>query len=123
MKQSNKFITIFSLAYFFVLGMLFLLQISKTPWFFLWLVLMHGGIAALAISKRKFKELQIKYYYRNAYLCFALFIPILLYKIFALILPFEENKAVIKYLSLIIIVFSIVVGIYNILHFKKSNQN
>jgi len=38
-------------------------------------------------------------------------------------LPFEENKAVIKYLSLIIIVFSIVVGIYNILHFKKSNQN
>jgi len=122
MKQSNKFIIIFSLAYFFVLGMLFLLQISKIPWFFIWLVLMHGGIAALVISKKRYKELEVKPYYRNAYITFGLFIPILIYKLIALIFSFEENKELIKYLSLGIIILSVIVGIYNVITFIKKNH-
>ncbi len=123
MSKNHKFILIFSLAYFFVVIMLFLLQISEIPWFFVWLVLMHGGIAILAVSKRKFKDLGVKQYYKRAYLSFLLFIPILIYKIIVAITSLEENEVVITYISLGLIIICIVIGIGNIYSYLNSKKN
>lgn len=120
--MNNRFILIFTAAYLFTVAMLFILQISEIPWFFFWLVLMHGGIVALAISKRKFKELDVKDYYNRAYLSFALFIPILIYKIVIAIIGLVENEILIRYISFGIILICLLVAIFNIYTFRKKYQ-
>lgn len=119
MSRTKKFILIFSLAYYFVVGMLFLLQISKMPWFFIWLILMHGGIVVLALLKRSYQDLDILSYFKRAYLSLLLFIPILIYKIIVAIFSLEENEAVVTYVSLFFILICIGMGIYNIIKLKN----
>ncbi len=115
MRRSDRFCLFFSLTYFLIIMMLYLLQISEFPWFFVWLVLMHAGIIILVILKRRFKELDVKKYYIRAYVCFGLFIPILAYKVIAGIWKFGEYAGMIRCVSLGIIVISAFIGIYNIL--------
>jgi len=102
--------------------MLYVLQIIEIPWFFVVLLLMHGGIAGLIILKKKYKEMDILVYYRNIYIIFALFIPILLYKLVAAIFSFEENHTLIQYVSIGIIVIGLVVGLINIIIFRRKHQ-
>jgi len=102
--------------------MLYLLQISEIPWFFLVLLLMHGGIFGLILLKKRYIGLNIKYYYRNIYISFALFIPILIYKLLAAIFPFEENHALIQQLSMGIIIIALLVGIVNIYVFHQRHK-
>jgi hypothetical protein len=102
--------------------MLYVLQISEIPWFFIVLLLMHGGIAGLIILKKKYKELDKKIYYRNIYIIFALFIPILFYKLVAAIFSFEENHTLIQYVSIGIIVIGLVVGLLNVFIFRRKHQ-
>ena len=115
-----RFISIFSIAYLFTVAMLFILQISEIPCFFFWLVLMHGGIVALALSKRKFKALGVKDYYQRAYLSFAFFIPILIYKIVVAIFSLEENEQVVTIISFVIIAGCLGLAVFNIIKFLKS---
>ena len=120
MSNKTKFILIFSGGYLFTISMLFLLQISEIPWFFLWLVLMHGGIIILALSKRKFKPLTISKYYRRAYISLLLFIPILIYKVIVKFFSLIENNQLVTILSLIIIAVCLINAIYTIYEAKKE---
>jgi hypothetical protein len=121
MSREKKFIITNSLLYLFVVVMLFILQISKVPWFFLWLILMHGGIVGLIVSKKKYHDLNILPYYRLAYLSFGLFIPILIYKVIAFIFSIPENKEAIRQVSNVIVIVCLFVAIYNYIKFTANN--
>ena len=120
MSNKTKFILIFSGGYLFTISMLFLLQISEIPWFFLWLVLMHGGIIILALSKSKFKTFKVLSHYRRTYLSLLLFIPILIYKIITRIFSLTENEEVIKIVSLAIILVCLTNLIYTVYKVKRQ---
>jgi hypothetical protein len=117
-----RFNSIFTTAYLFTVTMLFILQISEIPCFFLWLVLMHGGIVVLAVSKKRFKHLGVKDYYQKAYMSFAFFIPILINKIIVAIFSLEENEQVVTIISFIIIAGCLALAIFNFLRFFKNNK-
>ncbi len=121
-KQSN-FIWLFSLAYLFTVGMLLLLQLSKMPWFIVWLVLMHSGIVMLAILKKRSKALNTKAYFKRAYGSFALFIPILIYKLVALVFSFEENEQLVKIISFVIIGLCLLLAVYHLFLFRKQTSS
>jgi hypothetical protein len=121
-KQSN-FIWLFSLAYLFTVGMLLLLQLSKVPWFIVWLVLMHSGIVMLAILKKRSKALITKAYFKRAYLSFGLFIPILIYKLVALVFSFEENEQLVKIISFVIIGLCLLLAVYHLFLFRKQTSS
>jgi hypothetical protein len=123
MKKTYKFIFLLSLIYLYTLAMLFLLQIIDMPWFFLVLVLMHGGIVGLILLKKRYKSLNITFYYRNIYITFALFIPILAYKLIAAIFSFEENHDLVRYVSIAIIMIALMVGAVNVFVFKKRHMS
>jgi hypothetical protein len=120
MSNKTKFILIFSGGYLFTISMLFLLQISEIPWFFLWLVLMHGGIIVLALSKKKFKTFPVLSHYRRTYMSLLLFIPILIYKIITRIFSLTENEEVIKIVSLAIILVCLTNLIYTVYKVKRQ---
>jgi len=122
MSNKTKFVLIFSGGYLFTISMLFLLQISSVPWFFLWLVLMHGGIIILALSKRKFKTFQVMPHYRRTYLSLLLFIPILIYKIITRIFSLTENEEVINIISLAIILVCLTNLIYTVYKVKRQED-
>ena len=126
MSRNNKFLLVYGTANAFTLFMLFMLQVSSWPIFILWLVLMHLGIIALALTKRKFKDLDIKTYYKRVYLSFALFIPILIYKLILAIIDQEENESVVNIAVIIVMTVSVIVLLFNIISFilknKKANR-
>lgn len=84
---------------------------------------MHLGIVFLILIKKKYKDIEIKFYYKNIYLSFGLFIPILIYKLLAAIFWFEENKAIIRNVSYTLIVLCIIVAIINLSVFLKNYKN
>ena len=120
MKKPSIFISVLSLIYLYTLGMLYLLQISEMPWFILYLLLMHLGIVGLIVLKKRFKDLKKTFYYRNIYIVFGLFIPILIYKLIVAIFSLEENHLIIQQISIGIIAVGLVVGIINIWVFKHK---
>jgi uncharacterized membrane protein YoaK (UPF0700 family) len=83
---------------------------------------MHLGIIFLALTKRRFKDLDILIYYKRVYLSFALFIPILIYKLIMAIIGNEENESVVNILVIIVMVICVAVLIYNIISFIFKNM-
>lgn len=121
--MKNKFILMFSGAYCYTLIMLFILNISNPPWFFMWLIFMHIGIVMLILTKRKFKDtkLRIKQNYKIAYISYLLFVPVLIYKGIAAILAVTENQAIIHTYIYFLIAICLITGIFNIFYFLKNN--
>lgn len=122
MKKITQFKLYFFIAYAFILLMLFFLQISEIPWFFIFLILMHGGIVVLIILKKRYSNLMIKPTYRSSYMAMGLFIPILIYKIIVKIAGTQENEELMFILSLTAIGIAVLVGIYNFISFTKNNS-
>lgn len=124
MKTSTKFISIFSMVYYYTVMMLFILNLSDPPYFFIWLVLMHAGILAFILTKKKFKStnLDIRNNYRVAYVSLLLFVPILLYKIIVAILKVSENETLIHNTIYGLIGVCMITGVMNILYFKHRNK-
>lgn len=62
-----------------------LLQFVPMPWFFLVLLLMHGGVVLFIVSRRRFLRggYPVIPYYRAEYGMLALYLPILLLKLLA----------------------------------------
>ena len=126
MSKDKRLIVVFSLSYFLVLGMLFLLQNTNPPLFYVFLVIMHLGIASLALIRSGYNNSKIKKNFVNAYITFALFLPILVYKLLGLIFKYDVNEDIIKTISFILIALSIIVGIINVISLnqklKKGNN-
>lgn len=125
MSIDTKFITVFSTVYYYTVGMLFMLNLSEPPWFFGWLVLMHVGILAFILTKKKFKStnLDMKNNYRLAYLSLLLFVPVLIYKIIVAILKVAENEMLIHNIIYVLIGLCVITGIFNMLYFKNRNKH
>ena len=122
MNRKTKFLLVYGITNVFTLVMLLFLQISEIPIFFLWLVLMHLGIIGLALTKKKFKDLAVKPYFKRVYISFALFIPILIYKLIIVILSKEENDELVKTVVISVMIICVVVLIYNIISFIFKNR-
>ena len=62
-----------------------LLQFVPMPWFFLVLLLMHGGVVLFIVSRRRFLRggYPVIQNYRFEYILLALYLPILLLKLLA----------------------------------------
>lgn len=122
-SRKNKFLIIYFLINVFTLSMLFMLQISEIPIFFLWLVLMHVGIVGLALTKKHFKDLGVKPYFTRVYLSFALFIPVLIYKLIMAILSLEENHELVTITVYLVMMICILILILNTVFFILRNKN
>lgn len=121
-NRKTKFLIIYVFVNLFTLSMLFMLQISEIPIFFVWLVLMHLGIIGLAITKKKFSDLRIKTYFKRVYMSFALFIPVLIYKLIVAIFSIEENELLISYSIIFVMIICIIVLMLNIFSFILYNK-
>lgn len=121
MNRDYKFLLFYILANSFTLAMLVMLQISEWPIFILWLILMHSGIIALALTKRHFKDLDIKKYFKRVYLSFALFIPVLIYKLIFAIIGQEENEVVVRTTVIVAISICVIIMVLNVVSFIFHN--
>ena len=121
-NRKTKFLIIYVFVNLFTLSMLFMLQISEIPIFFVWLVLMHLGIIGLAITKKKFSDLRIKTYFKRVYMSFALFIPVLIYKLIVAIFSIEENELLISYSIIFVMIICIIILMLNIFSFILYNK-
>ena len=123
MNHKNQFILWFSLLYLYIVIMLVILQISKVPWFFLWLVLMHMGIIGLILLKKRNHStgIIIRPIYKIAYGSLLLFTPILIYKLLGRLIGMEVNEMFIETAIIILIILAFLTGIINVFYYKKIN--
>ena len=122
MKPIHKAFTLYVLAYVITVG--FLTAIKLAPlWFFIpGLLLMHAGILLFAVSKRMFLKtsMDVGKYYQKTYKSLMVFLPVLLYRLGAYILPYNvsENGLLIGTITAVIIVS--VIGVVTLTTLYKT---
>lgn len=99
-----------------------MLQFIPTPWFFIALVAMHGGIALFIFSKRRFKKsgFTVSHFYKAQYSMLVPYLAIMLYAFVtkAGILPaFDDVKMTV---TLAYTAFCIVMTTRNCIRMKKE---
>jgi len=94
-----------------------LLQLVEGWLFLLFLVAMHTGVFMLIWSKKRLMshDVAIKRYYDRVYLHLALYVPLLLYRLVGLWVPYCYNEKIAQVALVGILVISVAGAIHNCL--------
>ena len=113
---------LFYFAQIVVFSMITLLQFVKQGWFFLVLLMMHGGIVLLIVSKKWFSQFgfTIKPYLKRIYQALALFLLIMFYQVGSLLFTYEVDESLKMIATFVILFFVLIVSVITCAKMMKS---
>lgn len=117
-----KAFVLFVLAQCLAFSCIALLQMTSTRMFIPLLLVMHVGIVLFIVSKKRLVKTrpELHVHYRISYVCLALFLPILFYRLVAETLLQTMHEGFVFILTMIAVAISVVTGILNTLRMSRS---